>query len=386
MRRPTQTIGSNDHVKGNGRRRRWAVLSTMVLGFGGLLTATVPAAQAADEIPLPMPGAWSATHPNIVPQGQFTLPASGTTGVVPAPPSGEPYLYVTSTPDPDTSGRWQANVNVSQVVPLIAGAQYNLMWQQVATTGSRWQSTVHVANQPLVTPDSSDDWSTAVTQFVADSNTPLTFNYRVGDPTGSSEIPVTGALADIMIVPAEPTIAGPQDVIVGAGESQTFEYPVTNTWGCALDGASALASVALSEDRSTCVLTVAPSHADVGSLTFDVAAQNITLVSRATTTVDLTVTTTPDRIELSPSPHTIAAGESVTYQAQAYDAGDFPLGDVTADTEFTVDGDASCDAEVCTSTTAGEYTVTGTYDGMVATGDLTVTPAAADHLVLSPPT
>ena len=78
-----------------------------------------------------------------------------------------------------------------------------------------------------------------------------------------------------------------------------------------------------------------------------------------------------DYIKIAPSTQSIAAGQtSGAYTARAYDSYGYHW-DVTAGTSFSIDV-GSCDntAKTCTSTLAGNRTVTGTYDGVTDTAKL----------------
>ena len=87
---------------------------------------------------------------------------------------------------------------------------------------------------------------------------------------------------------------------------------------------------------------------------------------------------------LSPSEATIVAGGSQAYTATAYDADGNSVGDVTATTTFTISDGGTCTGASCTSTMAGDHTVTGTSTDMTGTALLTVSAGSLDHLVLSP--
>jgi uncharacterized repeat protein (TIGR01451 family) len=80
-----------------------------------------------------------------------------------------------------------------------------------------------------------------------------------------------------------------------------------------------------------------------------------------------------DRISISPSSATIAAGRSQSFTTQAFDAFNNERGDVTAETMFTIAPDGSCDGPICTPSAAGVHTVTATYEGRTATASLNVT-------------
>jgi hypothetical protein len=75
---------------------------------------------------------------------------------------------------------------------------------------------------------------------------------------------------------------------------------------------------------------------------------------------------------LSPASATIAAGGSQTYAAAGFDAYGNSLGNVTSATTLSIVG-GSCTGASCTSTTAGDHTVTGTDGSAHGTATLTVT-------------
>ena len=91
-----------------------------------------------------------------------------------------------------------------------------------------------------------------------------------------------------------------------------------------------------------------------------------------------------DHIVISPATASIVAGGTRAYTAQAFDAGNNLLGDVTASTTFTIAPNGSCTGNVCTATTAGAHTVTGNNGGETSTATLTVTAGPLDHLALAP--
>ena len=91
-----------------------------------------------------------------------------------------------------------------------------------------------------------------------------------------------------------------------------------------------------------------------------------------------------DHLVLSPATATIVAGGSRSYTAQGRDRYDNSLGDVTGSTTFTIAPDGSCAAAVCSATTAGAHTVTGSSLGATGTASLQVNPGSLDHLALSP--
>jgi hypothetical protein len=87
-----------------------------------------------------------------------------------------------------------------------------------------------------------------------------------------------------------------------------------------------------------------------------------------------------DHLVLSPASATIAPGGSQAYTAEGFDASNNSLGDVTSATTFTISGTGSCTAASCTSTVAGDHTVTGTDGSAHGTAVLHVT-GTLDHYI-----
>jgi hypothetical protein len=77
-----------------------------------------------------------------------------------------------------------------------------------------------------------------------------------------------------------------------------------------------------------------------------------------------------DHLILSPASTSISAGGSQAYSAEGFDVHGNSLGDVTADTTFTIDSGTACPSKTCSGTVPGDVTVTGT-DG-TATGTATL--------------
>src|SRR5207248_815856 len=79
-------------------------------------------------------------------------------------------------------------------------------------------------------------------------------------------------------------------------------------------------------------------------------------------------------LALSPASATISSGGSQAYTAQGRDQYNNSLGDMTSTTTFTLAPDGSCAAAVCSATSAGAHTVTGTAIGASGTATLQVNP------------
>jgi PKD repeat protein len=79
-----------------------------------------------------------------------------------------------------------------------------------------------------------------------------------------------------------------------------------------------------------------------------------------------------DHIIISPSNATIRPGGSRSYTAEAFDADGGSMGNVTADTDFSIAPDGSCNGNTCTANQLGAHSVTGTYHGERDHATLTV--------------
>jgi len=92
---------------------------------------------------------------------------------------------------------------------------------------------------------------------------------------------------------------------------------------------------------------------------------------------------------LSPDTLTVIAGNDGTYTAKAFDFYDNSLGDVTADTIFSIvesGHNGHWTSETYTAHTAGIWTVRGVYNSLIAGAELTVEPAGSSYIVIAPDT
>lgn len=94
--------------------------------------------------------------------------------------------------------------------------------------------------------------------------------------------------------------------------------------------------------------------------------------------------TAPASIQLAPSSSTITVGNSQSYTAEGFDSSNNDLGDVTAQTTFSINGGGSCTGNSCTAPTPGTYTVTGDDGGTEDTAQLVIQPAPVASIVVSP--
>ena len=100
------------------------------------------------------------------------------------------------------------------------------------------------------------------------------------------------------------------------------------------------------------------------------------------------VASTAESIKILPEEITVAAGEAQAYTAEAQDAYENSIGDVTDETEFAIVepghggewGAGDSEDNVYTSKFVGEWTVEGNYTGLTDTATLTVEPGAVETL------
>jgi hypothetical protein len=95
----------------------------------------------------------------------------------------------------------------------------------------------------------------------------------------------------------------------------------------------------------------------------------------------------PARLVLEPQQTTVGTGGSQAYTAHGYDALGNDVGDVTAQTTFSISSPGSCRAATCSGREPATYTVTGQLAGLDVRGEarLTVMPAMLARLELDPP-
>jgi hypothetical protein len=95
----------------------------------------------------------------------------------------------------------------------------------------------------------------------------------------------------------------------------------------------------------------------------------------------------PARLVLEPQQATVGTGGGQAYTAHGYDALGNDVGDVTAQTTFSISPPGSCHAATCSGREPATYTVTGQLAGLDVRGDarLTVVPGTPTRLELDPP-
>src|SRR5207248_507722 len=174
-----------------------------------------------------------------------------------------------------------------------------------------------------------------------------------------------GPLDHLALAPASATIS--------PGGSQAYTAQGRDQYNNSLGDMTAATTFTLAPNGSctaaACTATSAGAHTVTGT---EIGATSAAAPSRAT----LTVTAgTLDHLTLAPASATISSGGSQAYTAQGRDQYNNSLGDMTSTTTFTLAPDGSCAAAVCSATSAGAHTVTGTAIGASGTASLQVNPA-----------
>jgi hypothetical protein len=199
---------------------------------------------------------------------------------------------------------------------------------------------------------------------------PHTVTGNNGGATSSASLSVTAGPLDHLVL-------SPAAASIGTGGSQAYTAQGRDQYDNSLGDVTATTVFTIAPNGSctgaTCTASVAGPHTVTGTK------------SGKTGTASLNVTAGGlDHIVITPASATITAGGSQAYTAEAFDAANNSLGDVTSSTTFSILPDGSCTGVACTATTAGAHTVTGNNGGKTSTASLSVLAGPLDHLALSP--
>ena len=184
-----------------------------------------------------------------------------------------------------------------------------------------------------------------------------------GIPEAAAGLP-TDPVASIVLSPADATIT--------AGESQNYTVEAFDVDGTSLgDYTSSTAFTVSGNGVCTGHWSVSCTSNSPGDGTITGTYHKTDTGGIVTGTAALHVNAGPlDHLIIDPISATIIAGASQVYMATGSDAHGNFLGNLTADTTFTISGGGSCAGASCTSTVVGDHTITGT-DGS-ATGAVTL--------------
>jgi hypothetical protein len=205
---------------------------------------------------------------------------------------------------------------------------------------------------------------------------------KAGDHTVTATL---GALTDTATLSVTPaglarTVVTPGTVQMAAGESRVFTVEAFDRYDNSLGDRTAASTFTITGPGSgfcvgaTCTATKAGRHtvtAAIGQVSDSASA--------------MVVPARLDRITLSPATSTVVAGVPVAYTVEGFDRYRNSLGDRTAVSTLTMSGAGSTCAEgTCTSTTAGEHTVTATVGDVTEVAVVTVRPAAVATIAIRP--
>lgn len=114
------------------------------------------------------------------------------------------------------------------------------------------------------------------------------------------------------------------------------------------------------------------TYTDNGGAGTDVITASLGTLTATPVSITWTVPGPLDHITISPATATISSGGTRAYTAAGFDRFNNSIGDVTAQTTFTIAPDGSCTAATCTASVMGVHTVTGDDSGKTAQASLTV--------------
>lgn len=256
--------------------------------------------------------------------------------------------------------RYRSPIAMSQLIASAQSTQWITLQTYLLVTGSRaglWDCT---------SPDWRQHWTYDTERYCWDDYLSIVSSIPAGvtvtDPASVGAAwgrvaPGHLPIASVTLSPATSTIE--------PGTTQTYTAEGYDSLGHDLGDVT---------DRTTFTVD------DPGSCTANTCGAEAAGTYTVTGTVDgvsgtaeLTVAGPPPAsIVVTPATSTIGTGATQTYTAEGYDDLGNDLGDVTAQTVFTIDGGGSCTGNTCGATQPGTYTVTGTDGTASATAHLTV--------------
>jgi len=328
---------------------------------------------------------------------------------------GDVTAQTTFTIDLAAGGSWSANIYTSQTsgnwtvtgtysalpaspdttsLTVAAGPPHHIVISPDNVTITAGSTQAYTAEVFDIGDNSLGD-VTAQTAFSVDSAAGGSWSANVYTSQTSGNWTVTGIYSGFIDTTAltvtasapQYIVISPDNVTISAGTSQTYTAEAFDAGNNSLGDVTAQTTFTI--DLAAGGSWSANIYTSQTSGTWTVTGTYSALPASPDTT-SLTITAgTPHYIVISPDNVTISAGNSQTYTAEVFDIGNNTLGDVTAQTTFTIDlaAGGSWAANVYTSQTSGNWTITGTYSALPASPDttpLTVTAGAPHHIVISP--
>jgi peptidoglycan/xylan/chitin deacetylase (PgdA/CDA1 family) len=179
-----------------------------------------------------------------------------------------------------------------------------------------------------------------------------------GNLNGSqTETVVAAALDHLTVAPASATVA--------SGGSQAYTTTGFDRYGNSLGNVTAGTTFTIAPDGSC-------SGASCGAA---LAGQHTVTATNGAASGNATLTVTPgplDHLAISPQTASVGAGSPQAYTAEGFDAAGNDLGDVTAQTSFSISPDGSCAGASCEASKPGAHTVTGNDGAASGQASLTV--------------
>jgi hypothetical protein len=261
--------------------------------------------------------------------------------------------------------RYRSPVAMSQLLASAQPSQWITLQTYLLVTGSRaglWDCT---------SPDWRQHWTYDTERYCWDDYLSIVSSIPAGvtvtDPASVGA--AWGRVAPGHLPVASVTLS-PATSTIEPGTTQTYTAEGYDSLGHDLGNVT---------DRTTFTVD------DPGSCTANTCGAEAAGTYTVTGTVDgvsgtaeLTVAGPPPAsIVVTPATSTIGTGATQTYTAEGYDDLGNDLGDVTAQTVFTIDGGGSCTGNTCGATQPGTYMVTGTDGTASATAQLTVVATVA---------
>jgi hypothetical protein len=261
--------------------------------------------------------------------------------------------------------RYRSPTSISQLIASAQPSQWITLQTYLLVTGSRaglWDCT---------SPDWRQHWTYDTERYCWDDYLSIVSSIPAGvtvtDPAsvGASwgrVAPGHLPIASVTLSPATSTIE--------PGMTQSYTAEGYDSLGHDLGDVTDRTTFSI-DDPGSCVANSCGADAP-GTYT---VTGTVDGVSR---TAELTVAGAPPAsIVVSPATSTIGIGATQTYTAEGFDDLGNDIGDVTAQTVFTIDGSGSCTGNACGATQPGTYTVTGADGTASATAELTVVATVA---------
>jgi hypothetical protein len=294
-----------------------------------------------------------------------------------------------------------ANVGTAKTV---TGSGFSLSGAQAGnySLGSVGTTTASITKADAsVTPDpaskvygSADPaLSGTLTGFLPADGVTATYTRTAGETIAGSPYTISATLAPAGVLanysityntaaftitagPLDHLVLSPSTTSVNPGVGQTYTATGYDASNNSLGDVTSATTFAIADGTCTgtsCTSTIVGDHSVTGT------------DGTATGTAVLHVNPGAlDHLVISPSGVTISAGASQAYTAEGYDSSGNDLGSVTSATVFTIDSGTACPSHSCSSTVAGDHTITGTDGSATGSAVLHVNPGSLDHLAISP--